>query len=558
MKMVTIIVPIYNTEQYLDECINSLVNQSYKELEIILINDGSTDSSGAVCRKWMELDPRIRYIETENQGQGKARTLGITYARGNYILFVDSDDYIEFNLIESVNCYMEQKRADVCIFAYQCVGEQTMERIPLAVKVQEPVTTHICKQFLCQLSPLICNKMYSTELLKKISHKMENTMCEDLLFLSELFVRAERIVTWDAPLYYYRYMRNGNMSTDFHRYGEVLINVEKMMELFRKEQWFQEYWRELYSISFNIFKDILFRLHKRKDLRLPLAARNQYASYLTMYEHFYEKYFEKYIYANAMKMNYLLIGGYNLRGIIRDLLLEEERLVDHYAASSVVSLMSKSLDKRIIKRITTENWYRITQICIDINKNFMLESPFRNIDCVVIDFIEECSDLFEIEGAFFTESEFLKDNCILEDHIAGKRVHFLSRRRRTLFQNAIEKMVEIFRSNHILVILVKNYLNTRYSDVYDDFSYFKDGEIELKNQELSWCYEMFLEKMPESVCVDGTKFTELAFTYKNFPFGCKPIYANNGYFKYMATEIGEKLKLIYEQKDNSERNQKQN
>ena len=107
--MVSVIIPIYNTQDYLEECIKSVVNQKYSQLEIILINDGSTDMSGEICRKWAALDSRIRYVEKENEGQGIARNLGIQMAKGKYIVFIDSDDYMEYDLISGAYDRIDRK-----------------------------------------------------------------------------------------------------------------------------------------------------------------------------------------------------------------------------------------------------------------------------------------------------------------------------------------------------------------------------------------------------------------------------------------------------------------
>ena len=109
---VSVIVPIYNTEKYLDQCIESIVSQEYADLEILLINDGSTDGSGNICRKWEALDARVRYVEKENEGQGIARNLGIRLAAGEYIIFVDSDDYIERELVGRVLNRITEEKAD--------------------------------------------------------------------------------------------------------------------------------------------------------------------------------------------------------------------------------------------------------------------------------------------------------------------------------------------------------------------------------------------------------------------------------------------------------------
>ena len=100
MDKVSIVVPIYNTEKYLDECIESIVNQTYKNLEIILIDDGSKDKSPQMCDEWAKKDNRIKIIHKSNEGAGASRNRGIAVATGKFIYFVDSDDYIAPTLVE--------------------------------------------------------------------------------------------------------------------------------------------------------------------------------------------------------------------------------------------------------------------------------------------------------------------------------------------------------------------------------------------------------------------------------------------------------------------------
>ena len=99
-KLVTIVIPVYNSEKYLDDCIESVVNQSYKNIEILLINDGSTDNSKKICEKWSIIDKRIKIYNKKNSGAAESRNVGIEHSKGDYITFIDSDDYIETDLIE--------------------------------------------------------------------------------------------------------------------------------------------------------------------------------------------------------------------------------------------------------------------------------------------------------------------------------------------------------------------------------------------------------------------------------------------------------------------------
>ena len=101
-KLVSVIIPVYNVERYLKKCIDSILNQTYKNLEIILVDDGSTDCSSKICDEYAKNDTRILVIHKANGGQSEARNIGISESKGEYIFFVDSDDYIEYNAIETM------------------------------------------------------------------------------------------------------------------------------------------------------------------------------------------------------------------------------------------------------------------------------------------------------------------------------------------------------------------------------------------------------------------------------------------------------------------------
>ena len=123
MSLVSVIVPVYKVEKYLNRCVNSILNQTYKDLEVILVDDGSPDSCPEICDGYAQKDKRVKVIHKENGGQGSARNSGLDVARGEYILFVDSDDYIAKNLIEITLQKAERFDADMVIFDYASVDE---------------------------------------------------------------------------------------------------------------------------------------------------------------------------------------------------------------------------------------------------------------------------------------------------------------------------------------------------------------------------------------------------------------------------------------------------
>ena len=118
MKLVTVIVPINNVEKYLNQCLYSIINQTYRQLEIILVDDGSIDNSYNIANQYLAKDSRIKLYHQSNQGLSAARNFGLSKANGDYILFVDSDDFIELNLIECSVNDLEKQDVDMVIFSY--------------------------------------------------------------------------------------------------------------------------------------------------------------------------------------------------------------------------------------------------------------------------------------------------------------------------------------------------------------------------------------------------------------------------------------------------------
>ena len=131
MVLVSIVVPIYKVEPYLEKCVESIRNQTYKNLEIILVDDGSPDKCGAMCDEYAEADPRIRVIHKQNGGLSDARNAGVERASGEYLLFVDSDDYIDRELVEKAVMTAQESRCDIVLFDYYCV-EGGMQQVRAA------------------------------------------------------------------------------------------------------------------------------------------------------------------------------------------------------------------------------------------------------------------------------------------------------------------------------------------------------------------------------------------------------------------------------------------
>lgn len=226
MNKISIIVPVYNVEQYLDRCLESIVNQSYRNLEIIMINDGSTDSSAAMCEKWKERDKRIQVVHQENKGLGFARNEGIKRASGDYITFCDSDDWYSTLAFEKLNGIVEKYHPDVLDFGYTMVTEDARENIMLtyydegfygeAQIHQEILPNYISKKAVLDYSKRIVksvwSKLYKREIIRDTFFKSEAVvLSEDYLFNMEIFSKMKTYYLHKEALYYY-YIREGSLT----------------------------------------------------------------------------------------------------------------------------------------------------------------------------------------------------------------------------------------------------------------------------------------------------------------------------------------------------------
>lgn len=203
MDRVSIIVPIYNQEKYLEECLDSIVNQDITEYQALLIDDGSTDASGEICRRYVEKYPYFQYICQENTGLGGARNTGLKYAKGTYLVFLDSDDALAANCLGSLIDYMDQYGLDMLYVDEMICDEKLQIRnvCPTYPRMQTRLTREQALEF-CMQPSHICSRIYKRKLFHNI--RFENIWYEDMACFPELISRSDRIGYFKAPVYYYR------------------------------------------------------------------------------------------------------------------------------------------------------------------------------------------------------------------------------------------------------------------------------------------------------------------------------------------------------------------
>ena len=203
--LISVIVPVYKVEKYLDRCVQSIVDQTYRNLEIILVDDGSPDNCGAMCDAWAAKDSRIKVIHKENGGGAQARNVGLTCAKGDYIGFVDSDDYVHPEMYQYLHDMIRKTQADIAECGYYLTEKDVFlqEEVEEGVQVfnteealRENIRDRICRQ-------LLWNKLYKRETVGDI-RMVEGKTIDDEFFTYRVLARANRVAVGKRIMYAYR------------------------------------------------------------------------------------------------------------------------------------------------------------------------------------------------------------------------------------------------------------------------------------------------------------------------------------------------------------------
>lgn len=215
-ELISVIVPVYNVKNYLKQCVQSIVGQTYKNLEIILIDDGSTDGSGELCDILKKTDERIKVIHEENSGLSEARNTGLNAARGKYIGFVDSDDYIEPNMYDILIKLCKKNKTSVACARYRYFGIGNEPELPKANGLTKVMSGD---EFLLNIlngsrsgfsTYSVWDRIYRWDIIRDL--KFPKGKCyEDIVFTTKAVLKAKRVAYINRELYNYR-LRNGSIS----------------------------------------------------------------------------------------------------------------------------------------------------------------------------------------------------------------------------------------------------------------------------------------------------------------------------------------------------------
>ena len=218
--MISVIVPVYNVEKYLERCVKSIAAQTYKDLEILLIDDGSTDKSGKMCDDFQQTDSRIKAFHKQNGGLSDARNYGIEHSAGEFISFVDSDDYIDEKMLETLHRLITENDADLAVCSAMDVfeGKEVTQ-----VKEIKEFNLNKVESYKYMLRgdgiPSACNKLYKRQTVGDVRFPV-GKLYEDGFFTPKILKRVEKTAVTSKPMYYY-FRRADSITTKPFRKGDL-------------------------------------------------------------------------------------------------------------------------------------------------------------------------------------------------------------------------------------------------------------------------------------------------------------------------------------------------
>ena len=233
--LVSIIVPVFNAEKYLERCINSIIKQTYQNIEIILVDDGSTDDSGSICEDFATKDRRFRVVHKSNEGVSSARQTGLDLARGEYVIHADPDDWVEPNWIEELVKYALEKKADITICGYykECRFASSIEKTAPTSLAKDDV---LCDLLYGKIWGALWNKLIRKDCFKSlnVSFVQEMNLWEDLYVVTDLIFKGATVSHITLPLYHYDMFSNDSSivrQPDINHIYSMIVYIDKFEPL---------------------------------------------------------------------------------------------------------------------------------------------------------------------------------------------------------------------------------------------------------------------------------------------------------------------------------------
>lgn len=278
MKTISVVIPVYNVEKYLSECLDSVINQTYKNLQIILVDDGSTDSSGKICDEYAEKDDRITVVHQSNAGAGAAKNTGLELIDGDYFSIIDSDDYIELDMYEKMVNSLEKYNSDIaqCLFRNVFVNDSFDRKYKIKGNYPKVLTPkNFLKEYLYDWKyAIFWNKLFKKSLLQNIKFPVGRKI-DDEFFTYKLVCNAKKVVNIDNILYNYR-MRKTSVMNENNSDRLIYDRIDCFIERYNYVSNVFPSLKKKYNLK--LYDDLLHFEDSAKDNSKILSLLNDFSS----------------------------------------------------------------------------------------------------------------------------------------------------------------------------------------------------------------------------------------------------------------------------------------
>ncbi len=524
MIPVSVIIPVYNVYEWIDFCLESIVTQTFSDFEVLLIDDGSTDGSDRKCQKWAEKDSRIKVMPKKNEGPSIARNYGLQYAAGEYVVFIDADDWVESTYLEKlyhaiIQNHVLMSECDVYRFN-NVTGEKVYCACSGRMGRQYTLEEHMIYGA-AQIWKCMIKKTVFTE----YGIKFPDCHGEAKAIYSLLLALSGGISNVEEGLYYYRKFRCGSLSEKpRENHGDEnavgLQSSDCLLQGFQEQGVYQKYEPLLRKIvKLRLSERLAGLLYRREKKEFCLLAE-QYYSYI-------ERKFP-----NTMNFRYMILGGYNLNRILwhMDVL---QNPYGRFNFSSLISLMNPAEEPFLCLH---KNKYREIMVRRDIESEFWKIIKEIEPEYIFIDFIEERFDILKYAGGYITRSDAFEtlEQGPAKEHIIERNSEECFKLWEISFQNFIEKVQVEHPKCRIIVI--ENYLSEEVGDIYEKTYFENIDEIRSKNLVLKLYYKFVSENFPYIPMIE-TADCAYYYTDRKYEYGAIPSHLNEIVNREIADRI---------------------
>ncbi len=529
---ISIVIPVYNVENYLEKCLQSVCNQSAKDYEIILVNDGSTDNSGKICEDWSRKDRRIKYYIKDNEGLGPTRDYGMKKSNRKYVTFIDSDDWIAENFVESMLKKMVSSDYDIvycdCCYVNELTKDKYIDRFRKNLDaVNADMNIRLAFGY-----PNIWAALYRKGLWIENDIHMPGIVYEDTAIYGVLLSKAEKIGYCSETLYYYRTSRPGSlMQIGMKDYSFMVKSLLHLLELAKEKNVLEKNKVAFLYFCIRQINGDWMKLIRENDIeRQEMLKRDMYL--------IFEKYFDNW--KDLSMQNIFAVGSYSSSAVYNKIKAFRNLKEGKMQYISMINFLSSPLDESLFEVKDGAKSFQREMLYKELTSPIINE--LKKYKVIIFDFLDEQFDILKVNNSYINSSIAYNDTLNIKCDV--NIINRDSEQCFKLWKEGFNKFFQFAKQNHIKLILQKLFFNEKFGDENKQIFYDNIDEIKNRNEILKKYYKFIERNYSEIITIELPE--EFKYTDKYFPYGVRPEHFNDFayfYLSYLARKEGGKSKV---------------